>query len=398
MKIPLLVLLLLTLLPLPALGEAAPDPYTEIVLNASPAEEPLILRGLDFAGGAALIRLKAETEAELTVRLHVDSPEGEPALTALFRPVQKESRRTLSLIGVHDLYITLEGSGTLRSLQAFATQEAMEKVLRSEQGSVENAIPARYTMPCAKKGTVEKFTYTAHDYAGDGAGYEKTAWVYLPFGCDPQVPCSLLILCHGLGDNEASWGLPQKDSRLRNILDNLIDRGEIRPLLVVTPNGRAGKAEDYSPYYLFDQELRNDLLPALAERYPVAVQDREQCAMAGLSMGGMQTLNLGIGRCLDLFSAFGVFSAAPTSNPALLTAGVLNAHRDLPVRVLYSVCGLEDGIALSSANAATQGLMGMTGQLDEGNFFDQRVHGGHDFAVWHLGVYNFVRLFAGTDQ
>ena len=47
---------------------------------------------------------------------------------------------------------------------------------------------------------------------------------------------------------------------------------------------------------------------------------REHRAMAGLSMGGMQTINIGIGECIDLFSYFGAFSAAPTSNPAAKTA------------------------------------------------------------------------------
>jgi len=109
-------------------------------------------------------------------------------------------------------------------------------------------------------------------------------------------------------------------------------------------------------------------------------------------MGGMQTINLGIGKCLDLFSAFGAFSAAPTSNAASVTAAVLNAQKDLPVRMFYSICGTEDSIALASAKAAVSGLERMTDQLNEKNFSVQYIPGGHDFGVWYLGFYNFARM------
>ncbi len=115
--------------------------------------------------------------------------------------------------------------------------------------------------------------------------------------------------------------------------------------------------------------------------------------MAGLSMGGMQTVNIGIGKCLDLFSAFGAFSACPTTNTAAMTAANLNAHPELPVRLFYSICGTGDTTALASATTAVNGLNGMTSQLNDKNFMVQTVPGGHDFGVWYLSLYNFARLF-----
>ncbi len=263
--------------------------------------------------------------------------------------------------------------------------------------SCEGMIPFKYVKLCQEGGTIERFTYEAHDYCNDEAVYEKAAFVYLPAGYDPTQVYDLLILCHGIGGNEYEWGMTGEDSRVKRIMDNLIAKDEIRPFIVVTPNGKAGKSKDYSSFYLFDLELRNDLLPALAENYAVDITDRNRCAMAGLSMGGMQTINLGIGKCLDLFSAFGAFSAAPTSNPAAVTAATLDANPDLPVRVFYAVCGTEDKIALDSSNLATEGLADMTDALDEHNFLLQHIPGGHDFAVWYLGFYNFARLFAGVN-
>ena len=395
--LPLLLLIALFCLSA-ACAEEPVDLFQEVTFNATAetasAEQPIILRGVDFSDGAGLLRFRAETEGEMTINVYIDSMDSAPVASARFRHVNKENRRTVSLSGVHDVYIVVSGSGTFTTLQAFADQQALEAALRASSG--EDSIPGRYTKDCPNGGTVEKFTYEAHDYANDLAVYEKAAYVYLPLGYDPESTYDLLILCHGIGGNEAEWGLGSNSSRVKQIMDNLIDGGEILPFIIVTPNGRAGKTSDYSAFDSVDRELREDLLPALAEAYAVDITDRNRCAMAGLSMGGMQTINLGIGRCLDLFSAFGAFSAAPTSNPASVTAEVLNGQKDLPVRIFYSICGTEDGIALASAKAAVEGLESMTDRLDGKNFIVQYVPGGHDFTVWYLGFYNFARLIAGV--
>ena len=372
------------------------NPFEPVAVNVSVesgSTEVLRYDGVDFGSGASLIRLKAVSDSQLNIRIYADSTESKPAASVTFRPVHKEFRCNVDLSGAHDIIITLEGSGTLYSWQAFTSQEEISAAIKAERGTAyEDRLPSEYTAVCASGGTVDRFTYEAHDYVNGGT-YEKTAFVYLPHGYDPGQTYGLLILCHGIGGSEYEWGLANDDSRVKRIMDNLIAKDEIRPFIVVTPNGRAGKSEDYSSFYLFDKELRNDLLPALAAAYSVDVTDRNRCAMAGLSMGGMQTINIGIGKCLDLFSAFGAFSACPTTNTAAMTAANLNAHPELPVRMFYSICGTGDTTALASATAAVKGLNGMTGQLNDKNFMVQTVPGGHDFGVWYLGLYNFARLF-----
>lgn len=371
------------------------NPYMPVEVNAAAGEEAEALRfpGLDFGEGAAFLRFKAVSDSQLKILVYADDPAGELLGTALFKPITKEYRLSVSLSGVHDLYMTLEGSGTFHSFQAFTDQKGIDAAVRAENASgYEDAVPGRYTKECKNGGTVEKFTYQAHDWAGDQALYEKTAYVYLPYGYDPANTYDLLILCHGIGGSEAEWGLPGKDSRVKKIMDNLIDSGEIRPFIVVTPNGRAGKSGGNEAFYVFDRELREDLLPALAASYAVDIANRDRLAMAGLSMGAMQTINIGMGRCLDLFSAFGAFSACPTSNPAAMTAATLNAHKDLPVRCFYSICGNEDDIARASTRAAISGIADMTDQLTDKNYKEQWVTGGHDFGVWYLGFYNFARM------
>lgn len=111
-------------------------------------------------------------------------------------------------------------------------------------------------------------------------------------------------------------------------------------------------------------------------------------------MGGMQTINIGIGECLDIMSWHGAFSAAPTSNPASVTAEKLAAYpEDYDIHYFYNICGLSDGIALASARNATSGLCDKTNRLTDGtNFMWQEVKGVHDFEVWYLGFYNFAQL------
>ena len=399
----LLYLIILALFPFSYAGaEAAADPFAPIRLDISAGEasaaEPLVLRGVDFGDGAKRLRLLGSTDSEMVVTIYVDSMEGRPAVNIKFTPQFTQCRYAVDLRGEHDLYITVSGSGVLSSLQAFANDKDLDAAIRAERGvRYDDAVPGWVKQVCPRGGTVEKFTYMAHDWFGEGQPeYEKAAYVYLPFGYDPEKTYGLMILCHGIGGSETEWGLNTNNSTVKRIMDNLIDSGSIRPFIVVTPNGRAGKTNDYSSFYLFDRELREDLLPALREKYAVDITDRDNCAMAGLSMGGMQTINLGIGKCLDLFSCFGAFSAAPTSNPAAVTAGILKTSGDLPVRMFYSVCGTEDNVALSSARAAVDGLDGMTDALNEGNFIVQYIPGSHDFSVWYLGFYNFAMLFAGT--
>ena len=391
------ILLVLLLTPLsPGLTEEI-NPFQGVDVSVSidqpPEKQWLEFPGVDFGAGASIIRFKAAADGRLVIRMYADSKESEPLCVAAFAAITQECRRDVTLSGVHDVFFSLEGSGTFQAWQAFTSPEDIQAAIKAERGTdYEDAVPPAYSVRCKNGGTIEKFTYQAHDYFGDGSLYEKTAFVYLPFGYDAFQTYDLLILCHGIGGSEYEWGMTGEDSRVKKIMDNLIDKGEIKPFIVVTPNGRAGKTSDSSAFYRFDEELRNDLMPALAAAYAVDIADRNRCAMAGLSMGGMQTINLGIGKCLDLFSAFGAFSACPTTNAASLTAAALNARPDLSVRMFYNICGKEDGIAYASASQAVNGLGDKTQALNEKNFTVQYVPGGHDFGVWYLGFYNFARM------
>ena len=100
----------------------------------------------------------------------------------------------------------------------------------------------------------------------------------------------------------------------------------------------------------------------------------------------------GIGECIDLFSYFGAFSAAPTSNPAAKTARLL---KDSPYEIayFYNICGTEDEIAYDSAAAAAKNLPEVCDKFRDGENFEwQELSGAHDFNIWYLGFYNFAQI------
>lgn len=279
---------------------------------------------------------------------------------------------------------------------------------REATAEISDKINVKYIVPKdAEAGKIEHISYTAHDYFGDGAEITKEAYVYLPYGYSEDKKYNVLYLMHGIGGDEKEWGMTGSTSRVKLIMDNLAYYGDIEPFIVVTPNGRsaanhAKSGSDMNSFYVFGQELRNDLIPYIESHYSTYAEydengydltaARKHRAMAGLSMGGMQTINIGIGECVDIIGYFGAFSAAPTSNAATKTASILKDNT-YEIYYFYNICGKSDGIALSSSSNAAKNLPIVCKQFDpEKNFMWQEVEGAHDFNVWYLGFYNFAQL------
>ncbi|MBO4478411.1 MAG: hypothetical protein J5757_08825 [Lachnospiraceae bacterium] len=275
------------------------------------------------------------------------------------------------------------------------------------KAQIELKLPPKYS---AKRleggGTVEAISYMAHDYLGDGDDYEKKAYVYLPAGYDPSKKYNVLYLMHGIGGNQDEWGLNGGgQSKAKNIMDNLIAEGDIEPFIVVTPNGKAlalSDTEGNDRFYKFAYELRNDLIPYIDSHYSTYAEydengydltaAREHRAIAGLSMGGMQTINIGLCECLDIMSWFGAFSAAPTSYDSSKVAKIVG-ESEYKVDFFYNICGVNDKTAYWSASAAAKNLADISDIFVEGeNFLWQEMPGGHDFYIWNIAFYNFAQI------
>ncbi len=154
-------------------------------------------------------------------------------------------------------------------------------------------------------------TVRAEFYPSKAARTVRRVHVYTPPGYEDasRTRYPVLVLLHGSGDDDESWasGL----GRANVILDNLIRRGEAVPMIVVMPNGHVdvpGKTLTFNEENdLFEKDLLEDVLPLVDKHYRTLPR-RESRAICGLSMGGGQTVTVGM-KHPEVFSAFGVFSA-----------------------------------------------------------------------------------------
>lgn len=265
---------------------------------------------------------------------------------------------------------------------------------------VEHKIPAPYLKMISEKGSVSTITYETKEYTLDtGSTYTKPANIYLPAGYSSDKKYCVLYLLHGIGGSHTDdWWMQNDYSEVKIMADNLIKNGDTAEFIIVTPNGRA--TENYkdtsftnmNAFYQFGKELRNDLIPYIDSHYSTYA-DREHRAIAGLSMGGMQTINIGLCECIDLFSYFGAFSAAPTTNKADKTAEIINGFDEqYDIKYFYNLCGSEDNTAGQSSAAAIKGITKLTDKLTDDNFCDYKMSGGHEFSVWKVGFFEFVQL------
>jgi enterochelin esterase-like enzyme len=184
------------------------------------------------------------------------------------------------------------------------------------------------------------------EYESRTVGTTRKMLVYTPPGYSKDKKYPVLYLLHGIGGDETEW---QRYAHPDNLLDNLLADRKVVPMIVVMPNGRAQKNDraegnvfaSAPAFAVFEQDLLQDVIPAIESRYSVQA-DREHRALAGLSMGGGQSLNFGLGH-LDTFAWVGGFSSAPnTKPPRQLVPDPAAAARQL--KLLWLSSGNKDGL------------------------------------------------------
>lgn len=226
------------------------------------------------------------------------------------------------------------------------------------------------------------------EYDSKTVGNPRKALVYTPPGYSTDMKYPVLYLLHGIGGDEEEW---RRGGQPNVILDNLIADKKVAPMIIVMPNGRAqpndraeGNVMATAPAFAtFEQDLLKDVIPFIESKYPVKA-DREHRALAGLSMGGGQSLNFGLGN-LDTFAWVGGFSSAPnTRPPAELVPDPQAAARQL--KLLFISCGNRDGLIRIS-----QGVQAYLKENNVPHIWHVDDHG-HDFQHWKKALYHFSQL------
>ena len=269
----------------------------------------------------------------------------------------------------------------------FAIILAIATGFQAKSQNIINQSPPGFDSPRneIKKGKIDTIVYYSKT-----VGTKRKALVYTPPSYTKTRKYPVLYLLHGIGGDEKEW---LKGGQPQIILDNLYAENKLQPMIVIMPNGRAMKddratgnimaADKVEAFATFEKDLLNDLIPFVEKKYPV-LTDRESRAIAGLSMGGGQALNFGLGN-LDKFAWIGGFSSAPnTKAPELLVPDPDETKKKL--KVLWISCGDNDGLISFSQRTHDYLVMKSVPHI----FYIEP--GIHDFKVWKNDLYMFSQL------
>jgi enterochelin esterase-like enzyme len=176
-------------------------------------------------------------------------------------------------------------------------------------------------------------------------------FVYTPPGYDNKAkkPYPVLYLLHGWSDSDAGWSAV---GHANLILDNLLAAGKIKPMVVVMPLGYGDMAFVRNSLWsdpaavdhntnLFAKSLLTEVLPAVESEYRVS-KDRKDRAIAGLSMGGLESLEVGLTHT-DKFAWVGGFSSAVREFDYAQKLASLDP-KTANLRLLWIACGTEDSL------------------------------------------------------
>jgi enterochelin esterase-like enzyme len=250
----------------------------------------------------------------------------------------------------------------------------------------------------------------------------RHAFVYLPpnYDTQPNARFPVLYLQHGGGEDESGW---IRQGKANFILDNLIAGGNAKPMIVVMANGYATRAGYVvpdltgkpfgSPEFVkvmqermgaFEDDMTQALIPFVDKTFRT-ISDRDHRAMAGLSMGGMQTFQTTFDH-LELFSYIGGFSGA--GNPFLAGGNKFDtktAYRGAladPAEFATRVHLLWIGVGTNEPERMKSGLEGLHASLDDGkvrHIFYESPGTDHEWQTWRRDLKDFApRLFQSAGR
>jgi enterochelin esterase-like enzyme len=248
-------------------------------------------------------------------------------------------------------------------------------------------------------------------------GSWRRAMIYTPPGYDTQAKerYPVLYLQHGGGEDESGW---TRQGKANFILDNLVASGRAKPMIIVMANGYARRAGQPTPdlagkpfgspemrkamqdmMSAFEDDMTQALIPFIDSTFRT-MPDRDHRAMAGLSMGGMQTFQVTFDH-LELFSYIGGFSGAANvfamgnGKPDMKTA--FNGAMADPGAFAKRVHLLWVGVGTDEPERMKQGIEQLHASLDDAKIqhvFYESPGTNHEWQTWRRDLQDFApRLF-----
>ena len=235
-----------------------------------------------------------------------------------------------------------------------------------------------------------------HFYKSAIVGDDRDFFVYTPPGYDARAnqKYPVLYLLHGYSDDANAWTAV---GRANVILDNLIAQGKAKPMLIVMPLGY-GEPKVLQPnsgifhdpgitqrnFDKFREALLTEVIPQVESAYPVN-KDRNSRAIAGLSMGGSESLLTGL-NTLDRFAWIGAFSSGGITPEFDKEFPALNSQSNQQIRLLWIACGTDDHLIDINRNfrawLASKSI----------KHVDIETPGAHTWMVWRRNLTDFAPL------
>lgn len=256
-------------------------------------------------------------------------------------------------------------------------------------------VPGSATLPW-EVNDVPRGVVHRHFYRSRIVGDDREFYVYTPPGYDARGTATypVLYLLHGFSDDASAWVAV---GRAHVILDNLIAQGKAKPMLVVMPLGYGAPEIVVRGFGAFqDKELRRrniekfrdallgEVIPAVEGAYRVS-RDRADRAITGLSMGGGQSIFVGL-NALDRFAWVGAFSAGGVIDEFESVVPRLDASAHQQLRLLWVACGSDD--FLIEPNRRFRDWL----ESKEVKFTWKETPGAHTWMVWRRYLSEFVPL------
>ena len=281
-------------------------------------------------------------------------------------------------------------------------------------------VPTDYFTAADEQGSVVTITYNSKDYAGDESDITKTAYVYLPYGYDETDTVTRYDICylmHGWGGHEGEWF---EYGNIKEMLDNMIEKGDIQPTIFVSPTFYSNNGTDFSSSVAqlrqFHRDFEENLMPAVEGQFHTYAEStssddlkasRDHRAFAGFSLGSVTTW---LQFCYDsdyisyflpmsgsswYYGGYGDFQIE--KNVDFIQQLVEDNDLDERGYFIYHAVGTNDTVKSQSIDMAEEMLSRSDVFTPDHYVFYQREGGQHDYNSCREFMYNALPLFFGGD-